>query len=270
MAVCVALVRAADSSSLQVRAAGKSSVRITLRPAGMTAEFVATPVLGLRQVTPSVLDVSPAEMNKAVSAEVGELRVTIAPSPLTVTVRNAAGRTIQQLTFADDGTLVFRLDEHPVLGLGEGGPNFSKEVDWRQQPVEFDRRGRLHEMWPQWQRQAYGSRNPVALMWGTGGWGLYIPMPWGRVDLSNPRTGRFLPVDPKSTDLTRQDFKTQWQRYGKGVPPMASLVPGYYDVFVFDATDLWDDATPGQQVSVDAWESYLTPAGEPGGGIVAS
>lgn len=29
---------------------------------------------------------------------------------------------------------------------------------------------------------------------------------------------------------------------------------------VFDATDLWDDAAPGQRVSVDAWDSYLEPA----------
>ena len=27
---------------------------------------------------------------------------------------------------------------------------------------------------------------------------------------------------------------------------------------VFDATDLWADAAPGQRVSVDAWESYLS------------
>jgi nitrile hydratase beta subunit len=31
---------------------------------------------------------------------------------------------------------------------------------------------------------------------------------------------------------------------------------------VFDAADLWDDATPGQRVSVDAWEPYLSPTEE--------
>ena len=29
---------------------------------------------------------------------------------------------------------------------------------------------------------------------------------------------------------------------------------------VFESTDLWPDATPGQRVSVDAWQSYLEPA----------
>ena len=36
--------------------------------------------------------------------------------------------------------------------------------------------------------------------------------------------------------------------------------PQWLYTVVFDATDLWDDATPGQRVSVDAWESYLSPA----------
>lgn len=36
--------------------------------------------------------------------------------------------------------------------------------------------------------------------------------------------------------------------------------PQWLYTVVFDATDLWADAAPGQQVSVDAWESYLSPA----------
>lgn len=35
--------------------------------------------------------------------------------------------------------------------------------------------------------------------------------------------------------------------------------PQWLYTVVFDATDLWDDATSGQRVSVDAWESYLSP-----------
>lgn len=41
--------------------------------------------------------------------------------------------------------------------------------------------------------------------------------------------------------------------------------PEWLYTVVFDAADLWDDARPGQRVSVDAWESYLT-AVEPSGG----
>lgn len=35
--------------------------------------------------------------------------------------------------------------------------------------------------------------------------------------------------------------------------------PQWLCTVVFDATDIWDDASPGQRVSVDAWESYLSP-----------
>lgn len=36
--------------------------------------------------------------------------------------------------------------------------------------------------------------------------------------------------------------------------------PQWLYTVVFEATELWDDAAPGQRVSVDAWESYLRPA----------
>ena len=35
--------------------------------------------------------------------------------------------------------------------------------------------------------------------------------------------------------------------------------PEWLYTVVFDAADLWDDAGPGQRVSVDSWESYLRP-----------
>ncbi|MEO6652111.1 MAG: nitrile hydratase subunit beta [Ilumatobacteraceae bacterium] len=38
--------------------------------------------------------------------------------------------------------------------------------------------------------------------------------------------------------------------------------PTWLYTVVFDAQDLWDDATHNQRVSVDAWEPYLAPAGE--------
>lgn len=36
--------------------------------------------------------------------------------------------------------------------------------------------------------------------------------------------------------------------------------PQWLYTVVFDASALWDDAAPGQRVSVDAWDSYLEPA----------
>ena len=77
-----------------------------------------------------------------------------------------------------------------LLGMGEGGPQPGE--NWRtEHEIEFDRRGRFHEMRPRWQSNAYGSRNPVAFLIGTGGWGIYVATPWVQVDLSRPDRGIF-------------------------------------------------------------------------------
>src|SRR5205814_2636824 len=62
----------------------------------------------------------------------GALRVRVKLDPVTVTVTGPAGKVVQELTVADDGSMTFRTPA-PVLGLGEGGP-------------QFDRRGHLYPM----------------------------------------------------------------------------------------------------------------------------
>ena len=63
----------------------------------------------------------------------GQLRVTIKPQPLTVSVRRADGKLVQELVF-EDGTnsaVTFRTDA-PVLGLGEGANQFDRHgFVWR-------------------------------------------------------------------------------------------------------------------------------------------
>ena len=76
---------------------------------------------------------------------------------MTLTVTNAAGQAVQEIVFEDDGTLSFKLDEHPVLGMGEGGPRPEKGTAWREQAVQFDRRGQLDTMEPRWQADMDGS-----------------------------------------------------------------------------------------------------------------
>ena len=45
--------------------------------------------------------------------------------------------------------------------------------------MQFDRRGALDTMEPRWQSDMYGSRNPVAMLLGTGGWGMFVATQWG-------------------------------------------------------------------------------------------
>ena len=57
---------------------------------------------------------------------------------------------MQEVIFENDGTLSFALDEHPVLGMGEGGPRPEKDRPWGEQPVQFDCRGVCETMEPRW------------------------------------------------------------------------------------------------------------------------
>ena len=144
---------------------------------------------------------------------------------------------MQEVVFETDGTLSFKLDEHPVLGMGEGGPRPQPGTPWRQQAVQFDRRGQLDTMQPRWQADMYGSRNPVAMMLGTSGWGMFVAAPWGQIDLRNADRGLFLPWKPTDADRAPQNERNQQQNLAKGLPPPDAVVPGLYDLFIFDAHD---------------------------------
>ncbi|MCP5546649.1 MAG: hypothetical protein H7A50_04675 [Akkermansiaceae bacterium] len=171
------------------------------------------------------------------AAVIGDLRIEVRTQPVWIGVKRADVTLVQELDVHDDGTVSTRLGDQPVLGLGEGGPRPTKGVDWRKASVEFDRRGRLHAIEPRWQTDAYGSRNPVALLTGTKGWGLCFASPWGRIDLTGREAGVFIPVGRKDPAEMRQSFANQREQPGKGIPPMETIVPGLLDVFVFDALD---------------------------------
>jgi alpha-glucosidase/alpha-D-xyloside xylohydrolase len=245
-ALVSALGTAGPTHAQQITIAGRPS-RIAIRPAGLGAiRLTITPLAyrGGAPFSPAVADrrypgatLRLTELSAPVKVRVGGLGVEVRPAPLSVTVTTSSGAPIQRLTFGDDGTMSFALDDAPVLGLGEGGPKPSPGTPWREQPVQFDRRGTLHTMEPRWQSDMYGSRNPVATLLGTSGWGLFVATPWGRIDLRAKDHGVFLPWKPDSAARTPQNERNQQQAAGKGLPPADSVVPGVYDVFVLDAHD---------------------------------
>ncbi|HEV8543049.1 MAG TPA: TIM-barrel domain-containing protein, partial [Verrucomicrobiae bacterium] len=114
---------------------------------------------------------------------VGRLQIVIKPRPLTVTIRRADGRLVQELVFGagDDREVAFRT-EAPVFGLGEGAQ-------------QFDRRGARYSMepsWGGWNRPVLGSVVPSPFLIGTDGWALFASQPEGEFDLRDWK-GRFLP-----------------------------------------------------------------------------
>ena len=229
-----------QDARLEIREAGAHSIRITLAPTSFKNEFPYTPAVAERDYGEAVISLR--RLGRAANKKVGNLLVEVVKNPLTVKVRATDGHVIQELTFLEDGSLTFILDGQPVLGMGEGGPRM--DTGWRDDTIEFDRRGRLHKMEPRWQSNAYGSRNPVAMLAGTGGWGLFVATPWVQVDLSDEKLGRFIPRSSLKLDYEPQTQKNQQQNTGKGVPPPEYEISGVFDVFVFDArqpSDLMKD-----------------------------
>jgi alpha-glucosidase (family GH31 glycosyl hydrolase) len=226
---------AGQPARLDVRAAGDASIRVTLAPLDFKDEFPRTPAVVDRENTAPALSVR--RVDEPIQRTVGSFSVEVRPRPLTLVVRSGDGRLVQRLVFEEDGTLSFELDDQPVLGMGEGGPKPGADRRWRDQPVQFDRRGQLDAMEPRWQSDMYGSRNPVAMLLGTSGWGLFVATPWVQVDLRKPDRGSFLPWKPTASEDVPQTERNQQQNLGKGLPPVKAIVPGVYDFFVFDAHD---------------------------------
>src|SRR5215510_9175358 len=114
----------------------------------------------------------------------GGLVVKLTPDPLTIRVEAKDGRLVQQLRpDTQTGALNFMLDDKPVLGFGEGGP-------------QFDRRGETYTNrngQGGYQLRTHGGRVPIQWLIGTGGWALFIHQPYGAVDLTG-KEGRFDPA----------------------------------------------------------------------------
>ena len=222
-------------AQLDIRSAGTASIRVTLKPISFTDDFPYTPALAEREYSQPAISLR--RITKTVTKKIGEITVEVRPSPLTLIITNGKGQSIQRIVFENDGTLSFKTEGQPLLGLGEGGPKPPADSPWRDLPVQFDRSGLLDSMQPRWQADAYGSRNPAAMLIGTEGWGLFVATPWVLVDLRKKDKGIFIPWKPTNGDHVPQTQRNQGLNQGKGIHPAKKIVPGLYDFFVFDAHD---------------------------------
>jgi alpha-glucosidase (family GH31 glycosyl hydrolase) len=222
-------------AQLDIRTAAEAGIRITLKPINFPHDFAATPALSDRNY-PSPF-ISLKSIDGPVKKTAGNFIVEVQPNPLTILINNKKGQPIQHLIIDDSGKISFRLNNEPVLGLGEGGPKPATGVNWRELPVEYDRRGRYHKMQPRWQADAYGSRNPAAMLIQPGSWALFMVTPWVEVDLLKKDTGYFIPWKPTGVEIIPQTEKNQGLNQGKGLPPIDKIIPGLTDLFVFDAHD---------------------------------
>jgi alpha-glucosidase/alpha-D-xyloside xylohydrolase len=149
-------------------------------PSTILAPFKSTEKLRLREL---------ADLKEV---RIGQMRIAIRVEPLTISVRRADGRLVQELVFDEsNGTnsITFHTDA-PVLGLGEGDE-------------QFDRRGHYYRMrngqYAPW-LATHGATIPVPFLIGTDGWAMFIHHSWGTFDLREGK-GRFIPTHGASEPL---------------------------------------------------------------------
>jgi alpha-glucosidase (family GH31 glycosyl hydrolase) len=114
----------------------------------------------------------------------GDLAVAFSPDPMSISVFERR-RLVQRLVIdRKTGSVSFDISG-PVLGLGEGGP-------------QFDRRGQKDEMrngQGGYRLRTHGGRAAIPWLIGTNGWAMFFHDPFGAFDLTGP-AARFVPVNP--------------------------------------------------------------------------
>jgi alpha-glucosidase (family GH31 glycosyl hydrolase) len=120
------------------------------------------------------------------TVKLGGLAVKFTSDPLSFTAANAAIRIDK-----DSGVVSFATGAAPILGLGEGGP-------------QFDRRDSTDHMFSGsggYHLRTFSSRVPVRWVIATAGWAMYFHQPFGTFDFSGdeskflPDEGAALPLD---------------------------------------------------------------------------
>jgi|SRR5277367_2784646 len=118
----------------------------------------------------------------------GALTISISPNPLTFSIANAKGELAQQLVVDQQtGAVSFLTGASPLLGLGQGGP-------------QFDRRGSTDPMLSgqgAYHLATHGARVPIPWLIGTTGWAMYFHQPFGTFDFTGPQS-KFQPANPNA------------------------------------------------------------------------
>ena len=199
------LIVAGKPIELAISAVNPAIVRITIRP---ITDAVVTPVPEdgalIKEEFGNAIGKyrTPAQLPQGRTLDLpgGRLRVSIAESPLAISIRsvarNAATEAVEYQSLQVDaasGELRFTLGIAPVLAFGEGGP-------------QFDRRGSSYNMRSGqggYQLRTHGGRVPIQWLINTGGSAIYIHQPIGTFDLTGA-TGLFTP--PKNAPLPLDIF----------------------------------------------------------------
>jgi alpha-glucosidase (family GH31 glycosyl hydrolase) len=117
------------------------------------------------------------------TVKAGGVSIQLSSNPVALAIATAKGEPVQQLKIdPDTGVLSFLTGTAPLLGLGEGGP-------------QFDRRGstdRMRSGQGGYQLRTFGGRVPIQWLVGTSGWAMFVHAPYGTFDFTGTES-KFLP-----------------------------------------------------------------------------
>jgi alpha-glucosidase (family GH31 glycosyl hydrolase) len=120
------------------------------------------------------------------TVSIGGFRLSISLDPVSVGVANEHGDVIQQFAWDERaGVLSFLTGSSPLLGFGEGGP-------------QFDRRGSTDSMRSgqgAYKLATHGGRVPIPWIIGTSGWAIFFHQPYGSFDFTGSQ-GKFQSANP--------------------------------------------------------------------------
>ena len=121
----------------------------------------------------------------------GHLSITITSAPPAIHIDTIDRKPVQRLTLDQSSSEVsFLLGKGPLLGMGEGGPQFD-----RKGAIDRGRNGQGG-----YQLRTHGGRVPIQWLVGTEGWGMYIHQPRGAFDLTGAE-GRHTPATDAPLDV---------------------------------------------------------------------
>jgi len=178
----VPIVVAGRAVEIVIASVSATTVRIGLLPIEAGRPSPVPPNGGLARANVGTRAGRARDAGAFTPVNAGALTVRFTADPPTLQIESG-GAAVQTLTLdAREPGLTFDLPDGPLLGLGQGGP-------------QFDRKGstdRMRNGQGGYQLRTHGGRAPLQWLVGTGGWAMFIHHPQGAFDFTGP-AGRFLP-----------------------------------------------------------------------------
>jgi alpha-glucosidase (family GH31 glycosyl hydrolase) len=169
---------------IQVAPVSPHTFRLTLFALGTGGSLGSIPSNGSLAQESWAAPVAKVQKESEQTIAVGNARLKISFHPVKITITNEASALIQQLAWDDStGALSFLSGNSPLLGLGEGGPQFD-----RRGSVDLMRNGQGG-----YKLSTHGARVGIPWIIGTSGWAMFIHNPFGTFDLSGPEA-KFQPA----------------------------------------------------------------------------